>query len=189
MTATARSPPGEERFIMDGIPEANIVSCYACHGPNGEGIRDIPRLGGLAYFYVKARLEQWEQGLPFDGGFTDADGGEPPWPRRNRGARLLSQLREMSLACQEFGYLTLSARFFSWNARSAAARDQAQVVAGVFKPQPTAVLFDLVKPVRAGRGAGRSRRNAKFEHASICRSFASQGLILVQEPLPQSVTL
>jgi cytochrome c553 len=51
-----------KQIFMDGIPEANIVSCYACHGPNGEGIRDIPRLGGLAYFYVKARLEQWNQG-------------------------------------------------------------------------------------------------------------------------------
>lgn len=51
-----------KQIFMDGIPEANIVSCYACHGPNGEGIRDIPRLGGLAYFYVKARLEQWNKG-------------------------------------------------------------------------------------------------------------------------------
>jgi cytochrome c553 len=51
-----------KQIFMDGIPEANIVSCYACHGPNAEGIRDIPRLGGLAYFYIKARLEQWGQG-------------------------------------------------------------------------------------------------------------------------------
>jgi cytochrome c553 len=49
-------------IYMDGIPEANIVSCYACHGPNAEGVRDIPRLGGLAYFYLKGRLEQWGQG-------------------------------------------------------------------------------------------------------------------------------
>ena len=49
-------------IYMEGIPEANIVSCYACHGPNAEGIRDIPRLGGLAYFYIRARLEQWGQG-------------------------------------------------------------------------------------------------------------------------------
>jgi cytochrome c553 len=49
-------------IYLDGIPEANIVSCYACHGPNAEGVRDIPRLGGLAYFYVKNRLEQWRQG-------------------------------------------------------------------------------------------------------------------------------
>jgi cytochrome c553 len=49
-------------IYMDGIPEANIVSCYACHGPNAEGVRNIPRLGGLAYFYLKGRLEQWGQG-------------------------------------------------------------------------------------------------------------------------------
>jgi cytochrome c553 len=49
-------------IYMDGIPEANVASCYACHGPNAEGVRDIPRLGGLAYFYLKARLEQWGQG-------------------------------------------------------------------------------------------------------------------------------
>jgi cytochrome c553 len=49
-------------IYMEGIPEANVASCYACHGPNAEGVREIPRLGGLAYFYVKARLEQWGQG-------------------------------------------------------------------------------------------------------------------------------
>jgi cytochrome c553 len=49
-------------IYMDGIPEANVASCYACHGPNAEGVREIPRLGGLAYFYVKARLAQWGQG-------------------------------------------------------------------------------------------------------------------------------
>jgi cytochrome c553 len=49
-------------IYMDGIPEANIVSCYACHGPQAEGVRDIPRLGGLSYAYLKARLEQWGQG-------------------------------------------------------------------------------------------------------------------------------
>ena len=55
-------------LYMDGVPEANIVSCYACHGPNGEGVRDIPRLGGLAYSYLKARLEQWGQGYHSGGG-------------------------------------------------------------------------------------------------------------------------
>ena len=49
-------------IYMNGIPEANIAACYACHGPNAEGVREIPRLGGLAYFYLKARLEQWGQG-------------------------------------------------------------------------------------------------------------------------------
>src|ERR1700675_5211538 len=49
-------------IYLEGIPEANIASCYACHGPKAEGVRDIPRLGGLAYFYLKVRLEQWGQG-------------------------------------------------------------------------------------------------------------------------------
>src|SRR6202049_4306995 len=49
-------------IYLEGIPESNIASCYACHGPNAEGVRDIPRLGGLAYFYLKGRLEQWGQG-------------------------------------------------------------------------------------------------------------------------------
>jgi cytochrome c553 len=45
-----------------GIPESNIVSCLVCHGPNAEGVRQIPRLGGLAYSYLKKRLEQWGEG-------------------------------------------------------------------------------------------------------------------------------
>jgi cytochrome c553 len=46
----------------EGLPEANIVSCVACHGPNAEGVRDIPRLGGQAYHYLKRRLDQWGEG-------------------------------------------------------------------------------------------------------------------------------
>jgi cytochrome c553 len=45
-----------------GLPESNIVSCLVCHGPNAEGVRQIPRLGGLAYSYLKKRLEQWREG-------------------------------------------------------------------------------------------------------------------------------
>jgi cytochrome c553 len=59
-------------IYMDGIPEANVVSCYACHGPNAEGVRDIPRLGGLSYSYLKGRLEQWGQGYH--------SGAESPMP-------------------------------------------------------------------------------------------------------------
>jgi cytochrome c553 len=49
-------------IYRDGVPESNIVACIACHGPNGEGAGDIPRLGGLAYPYVKTRLLQWGEG-------------------------------------------------------------------------------------------------------------------------------
>jgi cytochrome c553 len=49
-------------IYQEGIPDANIVACVACHGPNAQGVGEIPRLGGLAYTYLKRRLEQWGQG-------------------------------------------------------------------------------------------------------------------------------
>jgi cytochrome c553 len=45
-----------------GIPTENVVACIVCHAPNAEGVRQIPRLGGLSYLYVKRRLEQWNEG-------------------------------------------------------------------------------------------------------------------------------
>jgi cytochrome c553 len=50
------------KIFVEGIPDANIVSCYACHGPQAEGVREIPRLAGLSYSYLKRRLQQWGQG-------------------------------------------------------------------------------------------------------------------------------
>ncbi len=49
-------------IYYDGVPNSNIVACIACHGPNAEGVGAIPRLGGLAYTYLKTRLEQWGNG-------------------------------------------------------------------------------------------------------------------------------
>jgi len=51
-----------EAIYQRGMPEANIAACVACHGPTAEGIGEIPRLGGLAYTYLKRRLDQWGQG-------------------------------------------------------------------------------------------------------------------------------
>jgi cytochrome c553 len=51
-----------QSIYLQGIPEANIVACLACHGPGGQGVREIPRLGGMSYFYLKRRLEEWGQG-------------------------------------------------------------------------------------------------------------------------------
>jgi cytochrome c553 len=56
-----------------GIPDSNIVACQVCHGPDAEGIRQIPRLAGLTYPYLKRKLEQWGEG------FHAA--AEPPMPR------------------------------------------------------------------------------------------------------------
>ncbi len=54
--------PFGETIYQEGMPDSNIVACVVCHGPNAEGVRGIPRLGGLAYGYLKRRLEQWGQG-------------------------------------------------------------------------------------------------------------------------------
>ena len=51
-----------QAIYVQGIPDANIVACLACHGPGGQGVREIPRLGGMSYFYLKRRLEEWGQG-------------------------------------------------------------------------------------------------------------------------------
>jgi cytochrome c553 len=51
-----------QKIYQNGLPDSNIVACIACHGPHAEGIREIPRLGGLAYSYLQRRLEQWGEG-------------------------------------------------------------------------------------------------------------------------------
>jgi cytochrome c553 len=51
-----------ETIYQRGMPDANIAACVACHGPRGEGVGAIPRVGGLAYTYLKRRLEQWAEG-------------------------------------------------------------------------------------------------------------------------------
>ncbi len=60
-------------IYQEGLPDSNIVACVACHGPNAQGVSEIPRLGGLAYTYLKRRLEQWGQGYHAAAG--------PPMPR------------------------------------------------------------------------------------------------------------
>ena len=59
-------------IYQEGMPDSNIVSCVVCHGPNAEGVSQIPRLGGLAYTYLKRRLEQWGEGYHVSAG--------PPMP-------------------------------------------------------------------------------------------------------------
>jgi cytochrome c553 len=50
-------------IYLEGIPEYDIASCAACHGPNAEGVGQIPRLGGLSYSYLKRRLAQWGEDI------------------------------------------------------------------------------------------------------------------------------
>lgn len=53
-------------IYQGGVPDANVAACVACHGPRAQGIGEIPRLGGLSFSYLQARLDQWRAG--FDGG-------------------------------------------------------------------------------------------------------------------------
>jgi cytochrome c553 len=43
----------------DGVPEANIPACAACHGPDAEGQDAIPRLAGQLYPYLIKELANW----------------------------------------------------------------------------------------------------------------------------------
>jgi cytochrome c553 len=61
-----------QSIYQEGLPDSNIVACVICHGPNAEGVRGIPRLGGLAYTYLQQRLEQWGEGYDLAAG--------PPMP-------------------------------------------------------------------------------------------------------------
>src|SRR3974390_2887377 len=49
-------------LFEDGDPNANTVACAVCHGPDAQGIRDIPRLVGLSYYYLRRKLKQWREG-------------------------------------------------------------------------------------------------------------------------------
>jgi cytochrome c553 len=48
-----------KKIYEDGVPDANIAACGACHGPDATGIREIPRLAGQLYPYLIKELTNW----------------------------------------------------------------------------------------------------------------------------------
>jgi cytochrome c553 len=48
-----------KRIYDDGIPEANVAACSACHGSDGRGQNEIPRLAGQLYEYTVGQLTGW----------------------------------------------------------------------------------------------------------------------------------
>src|SRR5260370_19924100 len=50
-----------KRIYDDGIPEANIPACAACHGPQAEGEGQNPRLAGQLYAYTVKELANWDK--------------------------------------------------------------------------------------------------------------------------------
>ena len=51
---------GKEIF-ENGLPESNVPACSACHGAEGKGQIEIPRLAGQLYEYTVAQLSGWSK--------------------------------------------------------------------------------------------------------------------------------
>lgn len=48
-----------KNIFENGVPDANIAACAACHGPEATGSGEIPRLAGQLYPYVIKELTNW----------------------------------------------------------------------------------------------------------------------------------
>jgi len=48
-----------ERIFQDGVPDANVAACAACHGPDAKGSEQIPRLAGQLHDYIFNKLANW----------------------------------------------------------------------------------------------------------------------------------
>jgi cytochrome c553 len=47
------------QIFQNGVPQANVAACAACHGPDATGHGEIPRLAGQLYWYVVRELTNW----------------------------------------------------------------------------------------------------------------------------------
>jgi len=50
-----------EKIFQNGVPEANVAACAACHGPQAQGSGEIPRLAGQLPDYVFNKLINWSK--------------------------------------------------------------------------------------------------------------------------------
>ena len=50
-----------EKIFQNGVPEANVAACAACHGPQAQGNGEIPRLAGQLPDYVFNKLINWSK--------------------------------------------------------------------------------------------------------------------------------
>jgi cytochrome c553 len=49
-----------KKIYDEGLPEANVPACSACHGTDGKGQNEIPRLAGQLYPYTVGQLTNWK---------------------------------------------------------------------------------------------------------------------------------
>jgi cytochrome c553 len=57
-TPSGRAGAGREIF-ENGVPDANVAACAACHGPDALGTAQFPRLAGQLYPYLVKELTNW----------------------------------------------------------------------------------------------------------------------------------
>lgn len=48
-----------EKIFQDGVPEADVPACAACHGPQAQGHEQVARLAGQLYPYIVKALTNW----------------------------------------------------------------------------------------------------------------------------------
>jgi cytochrome c553 len=63
--------PRGKTIYEEGIPESNVPACSACHGPDGNGRDEIPRLAGQLYPYTVKALRNWGRERGQGGARTD----------------------------------------------------------------------------------------------------------------------
>jgi cytochrome c553 len=49
-----------KRIYEEGLPDSNVPACSACHGTEGKGQNEIPRLAGQVYAYTVGQLTGWK---------------------------------------------------------------------------------------------------------------------------------
>jgi len=47
------------KIFNEGVPDANVPACLACHGPEAKGGGSIPRLAGQLPAYTQYQLSSW----------------------------------------------------------------------------------------------------------------------------------
>jgi cytochrome c553 len=50
-----------EKIFQNGVPDANVAACAACHGPDARGSGEIPRLAGQLPDYIFDKLTNWSK--------------------------------------------------------------------------------------------------------------------------------
>src|SRR6516225_3566595 len=48
-----------KQIFEEGLPESNVPACSACHGSEGKGQNEVPRLAGQLYEYTVSQLTGW----------------------------------------------------------------------------------------------------------------------------------